>query len=218
MHHPTNDFEGRHDLASPSSWIQTKTVVPPSQSATTTEYRTTESRSKRSGMNGAGTQSYHQTHQQAIASRYPVTFVTGAPATDASTIKKSGGDNGAASGDAGVHRDAGGSDLPAGYGPGNPAHSSTGQNTPGATTGGSVGNTGAQREPLAGYSVAYTHELQRTEELLEAIADWRATTGAERGTNRRWAMRLLAAERRRRDAGRAALRQAATKVHRRQAA
>jgi len=63
------------------------------------------------------------------------------------------------------------------------------------------------------YPVAYTRALQRTEELLQAIADWRASTGAWRGSCRRYALRLLAAERRRRDAGRAALRQAATKVH-----
>ena len=64
----------------------------------------------------------------------------------------------------------------------------------------------APREP---YPVALTREMQRTDELLQAIADWRVSTGAERGRDRRYAMRLLAAERKRRDARRAALRSAA---------
>lgn len=178
-------------------------------SATTTEYRTTKSRSQRSGVNDACAQSYHQTHQHAIASRYPVTFVTGAPATDDSTIKKSGGDNGAASGATGDCGNAGDGHLPAGHRSGNSTHSTTGQNAPGATARGSDGSTGPQRKPLAGYSVAYTRELQRTEALLEAIADWRASTGAWRGSCRRYALRLLAAERRRRDLARSELRAAA---------
>jgi hypothetical protein len=52
------------------------------------------------------------------------------------------------------------------------------------------------------YTVALTREMQRDQELLEAVADWRATHSA---IDRRWAMRLLAAERARRDARRAEL-------------
>ena len=58
---------------------------------------------------------------------------------------------------------------------------------------------------MAGYSVAVCRELQRTEELLEAIRDWAVATGAERAIHRQWAMSLLQAEIRRRDASRAAL-------------
>jgi hypothetical protein len=45
--------------------------------------------------------------------------------------------------------------------------------------------------------------MQRTDELLAAIADWAMSHAAERSRNRRWAMRLLAAERARRDERRA---------------
>ena len=68
------------------------------------------------------------------------------------------------------------------------------------------------------YPVSLTYELQRTEALLAAIAEWNASTGPERGTNRRYALRLLAAERRRRDAARAALHAAATATRLRRAA
>jgi hypothetical protein len=55
-------------------------------------------------------------------------------------------------------------------------------------------------------SVALTREMQRDQELLEAVADWRASCGHEsHARDRRWAMRLLAAERARRDAHRAEL-------------
>jgi hypothetical protein len=53
------------------------------------------------------------------------------------------------------------------------------------------------------FSVAEARALQRTDELLEAIADWATSHAAERSRNRRWAMALLAAERARRDARRA---------------
>ena len=68
------------------------------------------------------------------------------------------------------------------------------------------------------YPVAYTRELQRVNDLLCSIAEWNASTGPERGTNRRYALRLLAAERRRRDAARAALHAAATATRLRRAA
>jgi hypothetical protein len=53
---------------------------------------------------------------------------------------------------------------------------------------------------MSGYPVSLTREMQRDQELLEAVADWRATHSA---IDRRWAMRLLAAERARRDERRA---------------
>jgi predicted secreted protein len=60
--------------------------------------------------------------------------------------------------------------------------------------------------------------MQRDAELLEAVADWRASCGHEsHARDRRWAMRLLAAERARRDARRAEL-AAATRSHQRIAA
>jgi hypothetical protein len=52
------------------------------------------------------------------------------------------------------------------------------------------------------FPASLTREMQRDQELLEAVADWRATHSA---IDRRWAMRLLAAERARRDARRAEL-------------
>jgi hypothetical protein len=55
------------------------------------------------------------------------------------------------------------------------------------------------------YPAAFTYQLQRDTTLLDAIADWCASTGAERGRDRRYAMRLLAAERARRDWRRAEL-------------
>ena len=66
-------------------------------------------------------------------------------------------------------------------------------------------------DTVSGLSVARAVELQRTEMLLTAIADWRRSTGAQRGIDRRYAMRLLAAERARREAGRAELHAAATR-------
>ena len=65
------------------------------------------------------------------------------------------------------------------------------------------------------YPVSVTFEMQQQDMLFEAIADWAASTGAERGRNRRYAMRLLAAERARRNWRREQLR-AATQ-HRRAA-
>jgi hypothetical protein len=53
------------------------------------------------------------------------------------------------------------------------------------------------------YPVSLTREMQRTDELLAAIADWRASTGPQHGIDRRWAMALLAAARARRDLRRA---------------
>jgi hypothetical protein len=58
----------------------------------------------------------------------------------------------------------------------------------------------------------FTYRLQRNEALLADIADWCASTGAERGRDRRCALRLLAAERARRNAGRAELRTAANRA------
>ena len=49
------------------------------------------------------------------------------------------------------------------------------------------------------YPVSLTYQLQQQDMLLEAIADWSDSTGTQRGINRRYAMRLLAAERARRD-------------------
>jgi hypothetical protein len=59
--------------------------------------------------------------------------------------------------------------------------------------------------PMHPYPAAFTYQLQRDTTLLDAIADWSASSGAERGRNRRYAMRLLAAERARRDWRRAEL-------------
>jgi hypothetical protein len=70
---------------------------------------------------------------------------------------------------------------------------------------------------MSGYPVSLTREMQRDQELLEAVADWRASTGPQHGIDRRWAMRLLTAERARRDARRAEL-AAATRSHQRIAA
>jgi membrane-bound ClpP family serine protease len=71
---------------------------------------------------------------------------------------------------------------------------------------------------MSGYPVALTREMQRDQELLEAVADWAMSHAAERSRNRRWAMRLLAAERARRDARRAELVAAITRNTRRLAA
>ena len=49
------------------------------------------------------------------------------------------------------------------------------------------------------YPATFTYQLQRDTTLLDAITDWCASTGPERGRDRRYAMRLLAAERARRD-------------------
>ena len=62
------------------------------------------------------------------------------------------------------------------------------------------------------YPAAFTYQLQRDTMLLDAIADWAAHTGAERGRDRRYAMRLLQAERLRRDARRAELQAAADRA------
>ena len=67
------------------------------------------------------------------------------------------------------------------------------------------------------YPVSLTFAMQQQDMLFEAIADWAASTGDERGRNRRYAMRLLAAERARRNWRRAELR-AATLRHGRIAA
>jgi hypothetical protein len=55
------------------------------------------------------------------------------------------------------------------------------------------------------YSVAEARAIQRDAELAEAIDDWRHSRGEEHARDRRWAMRLLAAERARRDERRAEL-------------
>jgi hypothetical protein len=55
------------------------------------------------------------------------------------------------------------------------------------------------------FPASLTREMQRDAELAEAVADWRASTGPQHGIDRRWAMRLLAAERARRSARRAEL-------------
>jgi hypothetical protein len=67
-------------------------------------------------------------------------------------------------------------------------------------------------------NAAAAREIQRTEELLEAIRDWAISTGAARSINRRWAMRLLQAELHRRDASRAELAAAVSRNTRRLAA
>ncbi|HEY2619458.1 MAG TPA: hypothetical protein VGI78_19110 [Acetobacteraceae bacterium] len=55
------------------------------------------------------------------------------------------------------------------------------------------------------YPATFTYQLQRDATLLDAIVDWHASAGAARGRNRRYAMRLLAAERARRNWRRAEL-------------
>ena len=67
------------------------------------------------------------------------------------------------------------------------------------------------------YPVSLTFAMQQQDMLFEAIADWAASTGAERGRNRRYAMRLLAAERARRNWRRAELRAATLRNQRRAA-
>jgi hypothetical protein len=59
------------------------------------------------------------------------------------------------------------------------------------------------------YSATLTYQLQRDTTLLDAIADWCASTGEEHVRDRRYAMRLLTAERARRDWRRAELQAAA---------
>jgi hypothetical protein len=62
-------------------------------------------------------------------------------------------------------------------------------------------------------SVAYAREQQRTDELLAAIADWRASCGRpEHARDRRYAMCLLAAEHARRDLKRAEVKAAADRA------
>jgi hypothetical protein len=68
------------------------------------------------------------------------------------------------------------------------------------------------------YSVAEARAAQRTEELLVAIDDWRASSGSQHVRDRRWAMALLAAERARRDLRRAEVATAITRNTRRRAA
>jgi hypothetical protein len=68
------------------------------------------------------------------------------------------------------------------------------------------------------FPVALTREMQRDQELLAAIADWAMSHAAERSRNRRWAMRLLAAERARRSARRAELAAAVNRAAMRRAA
>ena len=55
------------------------------------------------------------------------------------------------------------------------------------------------------YPATFTYQLQRDTTLLDAIADWCSSTGEEHARDRRYAMRLLAAERARRDWRRAEL-------------
>jgi hypothetical protein len=71
---------------------------------------------------------------------------------------------------------------------------------------------------MSGYPVSLTREMQRDQELLEAVADWRASTGPQHGIDRRWAMRLLAAERARRDGRRAEVQAAVAHNQQRRAA
>jgi hypothetical protein len=61
-------------------------------------------------------------------------------------------------------------------------------------------------------SVAYAHEQQRTDKLLQAIADWRSSTGPQHAIDRRYAMCLLAAEHARRDLKRAEVHAAAQRA------
>jgi hypothetical protein len=63
-------------------------------------------------------------------------------------------------------------------------------------------------------SVSYAREQQRTDELLAAIADWRASTGAVHIRDRRYAMCLLAAEHARRDLRRAEVKAAVNRNRR----
>jgi hypothetical protein len=67
-------------------------------------------------------------------------------------------------------------------------------------------------------SVAYAREQQRTDELLQAIADWRSSTGPEHARDRRYAMCLLAAEHARRDLKRAEVQAAVNRARMRRAA
>jgi hypothetical protein len=53
------------------------------------------------------------------------------------------------------------------------------------------------------FPASLTREMQRDQELLAAIADWRASTGPQHARDRRYALALLAAERARRDLKRA---------------
>jgi hypothetical protein len=71
---------------------------------------------------------------------------------------------------------------------------------------------------MSGYPVSLTREMQRTDELREAIAYWRDSHGEARGRDRRYAMRLLVAERLRRAARRAKLAAAVNRAAMRRAA
>ena len=68
------------------------------------------------------------------------------------------------------------------------------------------------------YPVARVFEESRDAELLAAIAEARTSHGAQRGIDRRYALRLLAAERKRRNARRAAFEAAVARAHMRRAA
>jgi predicted secreted protein len=69
------------------------------------------------------------------------------------------------------------------------------------------------------FPVSLTREMQRDQELLEAVADWRASCGHEsHARDRRYAMLLVAAERARRDARRAELAAAVNRAAMRRAA
>ena len=63
-------------------------------------------------------------------------------------------------------------------------------------------------------SVAYAREMQRRDELLTAIADWAASTGAEHAIDRRYAMALLEVARVRRNLRRAEVHAAAQRAAR----
>jgi hypothetical protein len=71
---------------------------------------------------------------------------------------------------------------------------------------------------MSGYPVALTREMQRDQELLEAVADWRNSHGVARVRERRYAMLLVAAERGRRNARRWILAAAITRNTRKIAA
>jgi hypothetical protein len=68
------------------------------------------------------------------------------------------------------------------------------------------------------FPVSLTREMQRDQELLEAIADWRNSHGVARVRERRYAMLLVAAERGRRNARRWILAAAVNRNQRRRIA
>jgi hypothetical protein len=62
------------------------------------------------------------------------------------------------------------------------------------------------------YSAAEAREIQRKEDLFEAIADWAASTGEQHARDRRWAMALLEVARVRRNLRRAEVAAAANRA------